>query len=335
MSDLYLLSARASAQARLKQITNDLIGANEAFGQKACVYATGSFGRLEAGPESDLDLFIVTETDVKSPERALLNAVDEIKLKSQLINAAEKNDLGKFDGGGRFLTSHTIDSFTKWLGSNEDDFRNTLTGRMLMLLESKPLIGDAIYRKTIDKVIEQYFRDYPGHEKEFVPSFLFNDIVRMWRTFCVNYEFNRKIGESREKIKNLKLKFSRMLTCYSGIVYLMAIYAREGRVQPGDVRAMIAISPTERLETIAADDFGIVGDISAALREAVENALAGYSEFLELTHQGTRTAVKIYNADEGMWREKSYAFGRSLSTMIDRLGEVSLKADGLRRLILI
>lgn len=333
MSELYLFSARERARARLAKIIDDLVRANEAFGQRACVYATGSFGRLEAGPQSDLDLFIVIEADAETPEKPLLNAVDEIKLKSALISTAEQNDLGKFDGGGRFLTSHTIDSFTRWLGSNEDDFRNTLTGRMLMLLESKPLIGNATYHKTIDLVIDKYFRDYVGHESEFVPSFLFNDIIRMWRTFCVNYEFNRKEGDSRNKIKNLKLKFSRMLTCYSGIVYLMAVYARDERVQPGDVRAMIGISPTERLEAITAADFGFTGDIADTLREAVENALTAYSEFLELTHQSSKAAVKIYNADEAMWREKSYAFGRCLSTMIDHLGQVSPKADGLRRLI--
>lgn len=335
MSNLYLFSARERARVRLEKITDDLVGANEAFGQRACVYATGSFGRLEAGPKSDLDLFIVIETDTEAPKNPLLNAVDEIKLKSELISTAEKNDLAKFDGGGRFLTSHSIDSFTEWLGSNEDDFRNTLTGRMLMLLESKPLIGNATYRKTIDLVIEKYFRDYAGHENEFVPSFLFNDIIRMWRTFCVNYEFHRKEGDSRNKIKNLKLKFSRMLTCYSGIVYLMAVYARDDRVRPDDVRAMIAISPTERLEAITAVDFGFTGDIAVTLQKAVENALTAYSDFLELTHQASKTAVKIYNADEAMWREKSYAFGRCLSTMIDQLGEVSPKADGLRRLILI
>lgn len=335
MSNLYLISARELARARLQKIAGDLADADDTFGHRACVYATGSFGRLEAGPESDLDLFIVIETDAEAPTKTLLNAVDEIKLKYELINTAEKNHLPKFDGGGRFLTSHTIDSFTTWLGSNEDDSRNTLTGRMLMLLESKPLIGSATYRKAIELVIEKYFRDYAGHENEFVPSFLFNDIIRMWRTFCVNYEFHRKEGDSRNKIKNLKLKFSRMLTCYSGIVYLMAVYARDDRVQPDDVRAMISISPTERLEAITAVSFGFTGEVAATLQKTVDNALTGYSEFLELTHQASRTAVKMYNADEAKWREKSYAFGCALSTMIDCLGEISPKADGLRRLILI
>jgi len=335
MTELYIFKARKLAEDRLRQITEDLSSADEAFGQKACVYATGSFGRLDAGPGSDLDLFIVVETDGSEPSKPLLNAVDEIKLKNELIKAAEQNDVAKFDGGGRFLTSHTIESFTKWLGSDEDDFRNTLTGRMLMLLESKPLIGQNTYNKTIDQVVSKYFRDYKGHEQDFVPSFLFNDIIRMWRTFCVNYEFHRKEGDSRNKIKNLKLKFSRMLTCYSGILYLMAIYARDNRVQPDDVRSMISLSPTERLQAVGAADFGITEVVAKAIQEAVTHALKAYSEFLELAHQGPKKAAKQYNDDETMWRNKSYEFGRNLSVIIDKLGEVSPKADSLRRLIVI
>ncbi len=63
--------------------------------------------------------------------------------------------------------------------------------------------------------------------------------------------------------------------------------------------------------------------------------MKAYSEFLELTHKATKTAVKTYNQDEANWRERSYAFGGYLSAMIDHLGEVSPKAEGLRRLILI
>lgn len=335
MSSPYLTSAREKANARLLNIISDLTAADAAFGQKACVYATGSFGRLDAGPESDLDLFIVVDTDAETSGNALLNDVDEIKLKYELIISAEKNGVAKFDGGGRFLTSHKIGSFTEWLGSSEDDYRNTLTGRMLMLLESKPLIGIAIYNKTIDLFISKYFRDYEGHEENFVPAFLFNDIIRMWRTFCVNYEFYRKVGDSRDKIKNLKLKFSRMLTCYSGILYLMAVYARDGRVRPEDVKGMIAISPIERLQALAKPEFGFDSDVSASLQKLVESALEHYSGFLELTHKGVRKSVKIYNEDDSTWRDKSYAFGACLSVIIDLLGGVSPGADRLRRLILI
>jgi hypothetical protein len=337
MSDLYLYTARKNALLRLKQITEDLQGSRRTYGNRACVYATGSFGRLEAGAHSDLDLFIVTNTKKVGldPEKSLLDSVDEIKLKYDLIRTAEKHKVAKFDGGGKFLTTHKIKSFTQWLGSDQDDVRNTLTGRMLMLLESKPLIGDRIYAKTINQVISKYFRDYAGHEDDFIPAFLFNDIMRMWRTFCVNYEFHRKEGDSRNKIKNLKLKFSRMLTCFSGIIYLLAIYSKQGNVSPDNIRTMIAISPTERLECIADKSFGISIDFLSSIQDTVHSAINSYSEFLELTHQDVNIAVAEYTKNEAEWRAKSYSFGHCLSTLIDELGKTSDDAGRLRRLIVI
>jgi predicted nucleotidyltransferase len=337
MDDLYLMSARREATARLLGIKGDLLEADAQFGERACVYATGSFGRLEAGPKSDLDLFIVVDTsvDAKKIETPLLTAVDEIRLKHSLIIAAENNVSAKFDGGGRFLTSHTLGSYTRWLGSDEDDYRNTLTGRMLMLLESKPLIGESVYNKTIDRVIDAYFRDYTGHENDFVPSFLFNDVSRLWRTFCVNYEFHRKEGDSRNKIKNLKLKFSRMLTCFSGILFLAAVFARKGCVTPTNVKEMAAISPTERLETLGSTAFPADDGRAASINDIAQNALKAYSDFLELTHLESRKAVRLYNGNEADWRAKSYMFGSHLTEIIDLMAESSPAAARLRRLIMI
>ncbi len=336
MSD-YLEKARQRARVRLDAIIADLDSSDKSFGEKACVYATGSFGRLEASALSDLDLFIITDVkrDGDKEPKPLLDGIDEIRLQYDLIRVAEKNEVAKFDGGGRFLAAHTIESYTKWLGSREDDYRNTLTGRMLLILESRPLIGGALYQKALDEAISVYFRDYSTNAERFVPSFLLNDVMRMWRTFCVNYEFYRKVGDSRNKIKNLKLKFSRMLTCYSGVLHMLATYAKQSTVRPADVQKMVTLSPTERLAEIATDRFWDGAPPDPALQEAVAEALAGYSEFLELTHQDTKKAVRQYRAHEDAWRVRSYSFGERLSIIIDLLGQRSPEAARLRRLIMV
>lgn len=337
MPELYLHSTRAVAFSKLQNIVADLTETEIRIKDKACVYASGSFGRLEAGPKSDLDLFIIVDienaAETAKPGKPLLDGLSEIKLKYDLITVVEKNGLPPFDGGGRFLTSHLIGSYTEILGSQEDDYRNTLTGRMLMLLESKPLLGEAIYNKAIELAVAAYFRDYENNKNNFVPSFLFNDILRMWRTFCVNYEFYRKEGDSRDKIKALKLKFSRMLTCYSGVIYLLAVYAKQNTLHPEDVHSMVKISPTERLEAIAADPFWSAAAVPAGLVAAVTTALKGYSEFLELSHNPKAGAE--YKKDEEGWRERSYVFGQQLFAMIEILGLISNQASRLRKLITI
>jgi hypothetical protein len=122
------------------------------------------------------------------------------------------------------------------------------------LLESRPLLEDEIYSEVISKVIAAYWEDYDGHETEFMPAFLVNDILRLWRTFCVNYEARtRNLKETEElkakrKLMSYKLKHSRLLTCYSAIVYLMAIMAERDTVSEEDAKKMTYLSPLERLE---------------------------------------------------------------------------------------
>jgi glutamine synthetase adenylyltransferase len=54
-----LAERRSLSTRRLSELREHLKEAEKLAGKKACVYATGSLGRLETGAHSDLDLFIV------------------------------------------------------------------------------------------------------------------------------------------------------------------------------------------------------------------------------------------------------------------------------------
>ncbi|HUE00873.1 MAG TPA: hypothetical protein VMR62_14985 [Bryobacteraceae bacterium] len=172
--------------------------------------------------------------------------------------------------------------FTKTLGTPEDDVTNTFTARLLLLLESRPLVGSAVYQELIEEVVAQYWRDYGDHKADFMPAFLANDILRLWRTFCVNYEARtERVPEKQKakgKLKNYKLKHSRLLTCYSALLYLLAVYDRQGTVAPSDALAMIATTPTERLEWILRQP-----DLDRA-HSNVSMLLAQYEHFLRTTN---------------------------------------------------
>src|SRR4029077_19402552 len=77
------------------------------------------------------------------------------------------------------------------------------------------------YDEIVRDVIDGYWRDYQDHQANFMPAFLANDILRIWRTFCVNYEARTKREpddkKASGKLKNYKLKHSRLLTCYSAL----------------------------------------------------------------------------------------------------------------------
>jgi Nucleotidyltransferase domain len=243
------------------RLRSSFIGAAKFAAGKACVYATGSFGRNEASEHSDLDLFIagksekVVRVDGSGEDfgrKNLLNHLDEICVQAELIQVSRSLGFPEFSGDGRYLDHHSIYEFTSTLGTEKDDVANTFTARLLLLLESKPLVEDAIYDEIVLDVIKSYWRDYQDHQANFMPAFLANDILRIWRTFCVNYEARtEREPEDKKasgKLKNYKLKHSRLLTCYSALLYLLAVHKSQKTVAPSDALAMTKLTPTERLE---------------------------------------------------------------------------------------
>lgn len=251
-----LEARREYSTQKLAELRERLVPAEAIARGKACVYVTGSFGRGEACEHSDLDLFIVGRTTTDDEKKRLLSNLDEICLKAQLIHTVRELHFPEFSGDGEYLEHYTVEQLVRSLGTPEDDASNTFTARLLLLLESSPLVGEDVYRRAIYDVIAAYWRDYPTHQGEFLPAFLANDVLRLWRTFCVNYEARTQTEPDarrrKRRLKNYKLKHSRLLTCYSALLYLMAIWCRNQSVSPEDAVAMVRLTPTQRIEHMQA-----------------------------------------------------------------------------------
>ncbi|MDX0660834.1 hypothetical protein GOD21_28250 [Sinorhizobium medicae] len=316
----YIVEREKSTTERIIELQRHLAKASEIVDSKACVYATGSFGRLEAGEQSDLDVFIVSKTaeserDGKKLMVNQLSNLDTILVKAELIKAIHVLDMPKFDADGKYLASHSIHDLKIHLGTAEDDYRNTLTGRLLLFLESRPLIGDGVYDEIIDEVIAAYWGDYGDHSDDFIPAFLTNDILRLWRTFCVNYESGRRSEKDDAKIKNHKLKHSRMLTCYSALLFLLAVYKLDGTVSPERAKEMTKLTPTGRLQWLLKEpSFSAVHDQTSELLEK-------YGDFLRRTDQPKETLKALFESNSKEWVQKSYDFGDTLFDVLSALGK--------------
>jgi predicted nucleotidyltransferase len=288
---------RKETADRIAKLRLELKNAEALCSNAACVYMTGSFSRGEASRYSDLDLFIIGET---ADGKRALGGLDEILIKSDLVRATRKLGIPDFSGEGEYLTHYTVEEIVDTLGKPEDDVNNTFTARLLLLLESRPLIGDEAYREIIRQVVQAYCKDYQDHAMEFVPGFLANDILRMWRTFCVNYEARTQSAppakKAKRRLKNYKLKHSRLLTCYSALLYLLVVFLRRKTVSPDDISGMVTLTPTERIEWLAGQS-----EVGTA-RSKLEELLALYEDFLSRTDASEGELVERF-MDEAKRRE--------------------------------
>ncbi|HEY2090251.1 MAG TPA: DUF294 nucleotidyltransferase-like domain-containing protein [Thermoanaerobaculia bacterium] len=280
------------------------------LGEHSCIYATGSVGRGESSSHSDLDLFIVSQVGTAQPD-AVANSKCVV---DRLAEVAKELGYPPFSKEGEYLKAHPLNDLIGHLGTREDDHTNVFTARMLLLLESRAVIHEPIYNRAIEAVVKTYWRDYAGNEKNFIPVFLTNDITRYWKVLCLSYEAHGDDSPEERRLRNYKLKHSRLLTCYSAILYLAWVLRARETVTPEDATAMTGLSPTERLEFIGRDPVFV---------PQARRLLEMYAKFLE-TVDAPKADLLIRFADStyhATRRTEARAFGGAVFQLLIQLAE--------------
>jgi len=236
--------------SKIKLIEN--IGAFD----ECCIFVCGSYGRKEAHDGSDLDLFFIN-FDLNEPPRSP-SKVDQFLLFADLIKIIKELSFPDFSNDGEYLKIHSLNEILSNLGSPKDDHCNYFTTRMLLILESISIYNSHLHEKIIKESIKKYYVDFEDHQDNFRPIFLINDIIRFWKTMCLNYE-NKRLNpfkspeeKSKHHLKNLKLKFSRLTTCYSMVIPLSC--KMEKALTEKDIFELTKLPPLERLERCAVEN---------------------------------------------------------------------------------
>lgn len=279
-----LISAKKLSQEKLTKITEKLsaVFSEEEFDKlflaDVCVYACGSLARFELVEDSDLDLFFINNTD---EEFSNLKKYNFFSTLHKIIKNLGFSDPSKEGMYWDFIAKKDLLD----IGSRKEDYNNSLTARLLLILESKPIFNEQLYDNIVNEVVEKYFVDFDGREGDFYPMFLMNDIFRYWYTLTLNYEFRRDNNDSpNEKYwKRLKLKYARLLTCFSFVVCLF-----EKDITQAKVIAIIKKSPLERLDYI----LELYND-DQELSSIISEIKAKYSEFIRLRKDESPSYWKI------------------------------------------
>lgn len=298
--------------------------------ERACIYITGSIARLEAVPGSDLDLFVMDEIGQGVPR---LNYVENSHLVSTLDRIRLDAGFRPFSRGGDFVRTHSLRALLEETGSPNDDAKNTFTARILLLINSRPLLNVSAYESARESVLDRYWRTNDP-AKSMYPIMLMNDIRRWWGVLGLNFEMytprtpTQDSGvyttNAKREEQNLKLRYARMLACYSVLLSLIFVSDEHG-VRRSDAELVLELTPIERLTYIAArvDNTHIERLIDAVLR--------AYDEYLEFMRQDSTLIAKALTSATQRREVKSraYAFHRDFCTLLDLVGRNKLLFDYL------
>ena len=225
--------SRKSAE-RLEQIRQKLDGHCRSYKGKAItIYCAGSLGRGDAGKNSDLDIFVLAGNSKSK--------LDDLEILASVLNVNKELGYDRFSNEGRYFKVYSLSEMLTTLGKPEDDSENLFTARMLLLLESQAVFNESLYDDYLTQITNHYFRDKRG-KSSFRPLFLLNDLLRYWRTLCLNYEQSRDDQNKPWWKKNINLKFSRMITVFGTILPVIARPARDA----GEVKELTVLTPLER-----------------------------------------------------------------------------------------
>ncbi|MDO8875122.1 MAG: nucleotidyltransferase domain-containing protein [Pseudolabrys sp.] len=257
------------------------------------VGTNGSYARGEASAQSDLDFFVICKNpnQVEGAKRALKEVAPK------LIKIAGRNP----STDGAFGHVEDIPTILTNIGGN-DDLNQKITRRVLLLLEGEWLNDQAMLMECRASLLERYIR--PKMTSHQLALFLLNDIIRYYRTVCVDFEFKTVEDDKDWGIRNIKLVFSRKLLYFSGVLAVAETMQRSREEKLRLLQELFSIPVIDRVIKICGDSaFHSLELYDSFLREMASDVIR---HDLEKTKEGDRTTEPFRRLkDEGhhfSWR---------------------------------
>lgn len=298
---------------------------------KLTVFGAGSYARLEASEFSDIDMFFLSAA--KKGED-LERRKNSFRMFGKVIDTIDAMEFPEFSNDCEFLVVINTEDILSNLGSRSDDHENYFTARMLLLLESHCLYGDEVFADVTSKIVSSYFKDFPKHQQTFQPMFLLNDIGRYWKTLLLNYENKRNISEdksssegqeTKQKVRNFKLKYSRMTTCFASMA---AFGSYSTPVDENMVIGITKLTPRARLESVAKR--------IPKVKKEVSDVLEQYEWFLEMTGLET-SELEGHFADKQKRMQmfkRANEYGDTMYKLIQAIDETDPEIKLIRYLVI-
>lgn len=216
----------------------------------ACIGVSGSLARMEAHPESDVDLLIViddrNQSDCSSPEQVYSTVWDTLNL------ALDDADLVRPKPGGVFSCC------ARWSQLSDQSARGivnenmtTYGQRMQLLLDCQPIYQDSVFETLQRSLLSWYSETRIAYAfRESGPyHWLWQEVQRYWRSIRARACWLHANDDTRSLEVNVKLRSSRLLLIVAFLVAIESAHEQaDGPAGTDNVfPAILKQTPLERI----------------------------------------------------------------------------------------
>ena len=218
----------------LRSIASELLGGD----QDLIVGVNGSVARREETAGSDVDLFFLTlNGDIAAATTA------QAEYRKRLVAQGIKMPAH----GGVFEDPLPTTQLTTTIGG-EDDTNKNITRRMLYLLEGEWVANKDEFGRLRTDLVARYVPEDLDEQK--IVRFFLNDVIRYWRTICVDFEHKTAEATKPRAIRLVKLRLSRMLLYVAGIAAARQTVGHDATAKRERLAELLALPPLARLGEI-------------------------------------------------------------------------------------
>jgi hypothetical protein len=201
----------------------------------------GSLGRMDAADVSDCDLLVVLSDDGLKDAQAAQGLYDRVWEVLKPLQLTPPKPTGTFSQP----TSIEQLCDKKNIGAASEDM-GSFAKRLLLLLETQPVYQPDGYEKVLAAVVKSYADGYVATDPRKEWGFLINDLIRYFRSLCVNYQWDFENEHGKWPLRNIKLRHSRLIM-YGGLLMLLGECSRERVDKVGWLKQRLTLTPLERI----------------------------------------------------------------------------------------
>ncbi len=235
------------SKGKIGQIKNALAAANLPEDVVTLAVA-GSLGRMDAAEVSDCDLLVLLTEKTRQDDAKAMTAYDAVWKVLEPLELKRPKPAGTFSKP----TSQEQLCDKKHIGAADEDMRS-FAKRLLLLLETQPLCKPEGYQALVEAVLASYAEGYVAQDSRKEWGFLINDLIRYFRSICVNYQWDFENEHGKWPLRNVKLRHSRLIM-YGGLLMLLGECSRTREKKVEWLKKRLTLTPLERIALVYAEN---------------------------------------------------------------------------------